>query len=605
MFRLPLICIGIAALVGVLVLRFSVVAEAVSLADLQFGQMPVMAALLSIENAFLVLLTGILLLALVRGREVNALQNTVLEMQAHELMFQDKALNEHSILCITDPESKIISVNDKFVAAFGYERDDILGKSNSFLYPEKEYDVNFSRINSAVGAGEIWTGEEKLRTKSGRTVLMQSSVIPLVDFEGHHIKNVSMRTDITAARLSEARNGLMSALDLLQDEVYVFCANSYRLQYLNKTAARRCGWTQLEAVTMRIIDAETALDMEALNRVAQPLLNGDKKMMVYEAESGGRSVEVSIQLISSPDDSPLFIAFVRNIAERKAVERARTEFVSIVSHELRSPLTSIKGALALVNSGVTGPVPDKTDKVIDIAYRNAQRMLLVVNDILDLEKIEAGKMDFSMAPVDLSEFLTEAIAANKGLGDAHDVRIVGVGLDKPATVMANSDRLMQVISNLVSNAAKFSAPGENVELSLAENENTWRVTISDTGPGIPEAARGTIFDKFTQFEASDGKTRKGTGLGLNIARTIVERHRGKIDFHSTIGNGTDFFFELPKKGLRHYACEQNKNLGRADALVNQRRHYSRQEARVQAAGRLEKSDVQAKTNGKSPHRGIA
>jgi PAS domain S-box-containing protein len=240
-----------------------------------------------------------------------------------------------------------------------------------------------------------------------------------------------------------------------------------------------------------------------------------------------------------------FTGIFRDISDRKQAEKSKADFVSTVSHELRTPLTSIKGALGLIRSGAAGELPGKLKSMLDIAYSNSDRLVRLINDILDIEKISAGKMEYRMETLDLIDLLEQAVEANKGFGDENGVRFNLTMEAASAKIEGDPDRLMQVIANLLSNAAKFSPENDIVKINLARHGQWQRVTVSDNGAGIPEEFRGKIFERFSQADSSDTRQKGGTGLGLNITRSIIETHNGKIDFETKEGQGTSFFFDLP------------------------------------------------------------
>jgi signal transduction histidine kinase len=237
---------------------------------------------------------------------------------------------------------------------------------------------------------------------------------------------------------------------------------------------------------------------------------------------------------------------VRDISERRRAEEAKLNSVSTVSHELRTPLTSIKGALRLLESGVVGELTPEIARVVGVASRNSERLLAIVNDILVLQKLASGEMPFTRRAIDLRDLLLEAVEANAAFAEDCEVRFVLRPAPQPALVSADPDRLMQVMTNLMSNAAKFSPAGSHVELFIEDRGDAWRVAVRDEGPGIPEAARATLFDSFTQVAGVRSAKHPGTGLGLTICRKIVQMHGGVIAFDTEVGKGTTFHFEIEK-----------------------------------------------------------
>lgn len=234
-----------------------------------------------------------------------------------------------------------------------------------------------------------------------------------------------------------------------------------------------------------------------------------------------------------------------DITRRKEADRAKDEFISTMNHELRTPLTSIKGSLSLLASGVGGSLAPRAGELIKIAHDNSDRLIGLINDILDAQKIASGMMDYSFNPLELGPFLVEAIEANKGFGDIYQVNFVIGEMVSSAWVNGDRARLMQVMANLLSNAAKFSPPNEQVEITLKGRNGFYRVAVHDMGPGIPPAFRNRIFERFSQADGTDQRHRGGTGLGLSICRSIVEAHRGVIGFECDAGRGTTFYVDLP------------------------------------------------------------
>ncbi|MBR9653562.1 sensor histidine kinase [Thalassovita aquimarina] len=227
---------------------------------------------------------------------------------------------------------------------------------------------------------------------------------------------------------------------------------------------------------------------------------------------------------------------------------AKSQFISTVSHELRTPLTSVKGSLDLINSGALGAVPEKMHGLMEIAGKNAQRLATLINDVLDLQKIEAGEMEYRISVVNAQALVFEAVESTIGYADLHEVHLECANENaEPFFVEADESRLMQVMANLISNAAKFSFNGGTVTVGCKRMGGKVRIYVKDEGIGIPEGVKDRVFERFTQLDSSDQRHAGGTGLGLNITKEIVEHFGGTIDYESEVGEGTTFFVDLPEK----------------------------------------------------------
>ncbi len=240
------------------------------------------------------------------------------------------------------------------------------------------------------------------------------------------------------------------------------------------------------------------------------------------------------------------VGSLSDISERRRVDQMKTEFVSTVSHELRTPLTSISGSLSLISQGVLGDVPIKMQPMIDIAFKNSVRLSHIINDLLDMEKLVAGKMHFDFQVHELMPMIEHAMESIRSYGAQFKVSFtLAERVDKLA-VRVDHERLQQVLSNLFSNAAKFSPVGGQVMVAVTLVGNAVRVSVSDQGAGIPEQFFDRIFQKFSQVDSSDTREKGGTGLGLAISKEMVERMNGQIGFTSELGQGSCFYFSLPQ-----------------------------------------------------------
>ncbi len=236
----------------------------------------------------------------------------------------------------------------------------------------------------------------------------------------------------------------------------------------------------------------------------------------------------------------------RQVQQERRVAQAKSDFLSTVSHELRTPLTAIGGSLKLVQAGAVGPIAETARGMIEMALRNTDRLGRLVNDILDVQKMEAGRMEFDFAEVDLQAVVQDAAAALTTYADGFDVRLEVHG-EEGVMVRGDEGRLVQAINNFASNAVKFSPRGERVTLRVSRRGGTARVEVIDRGPGIPENFRARIFQRFAQASAASDHP-SGTGLGLSIARMLIERHDGEVGFDTEVGKGTTFWFEIPALG---------------------------------------------------------
>lgn len=277
---------------------------------------------------------------------------------------------------------------------------------------------------------------------------------------------------------------------------------------------------------------------------AEESFNGIKREVFFRRKSGQIfSAEISISAVSL-EGSIQLICITRDISERKRLDTMKNEFVSNVSHELRTPMTSISGSLGLILGDQAGTVTSETRKLLEIAYRNSVRLGRLINDILDLDKMEAGKMIFKFERSNLTDILQHAVEISRPFADQCHVSLI---LEQPHSsipVHVDSDRLIQVLVNLISNALKFSLPGGEVIVNAHKSQGRVKVSIIDQGQGIPEEFQSRLFQKFAQVDASDKKKRSGTGLGLYISKMIIEKMKGTIGVVSEPGVGSTFFFEL-------------------------------------------------------------
>ena len=297
----------------------------------------------------------------------------------------------------------------------------------------------------------------------------------------------------------------------------------------------------VEGSLEELLGPQLAAPITAAQRRARE--QGEAQHLRLSVGEGGeaREVEALILALHGGRAAALF----QDVTEQVRLDRAKDEFVSTVSHELRSPLAAVYASLRLVNSGVLGALEPGAARALEVAEGSAARLGRLVDDLLDLQKMQAGEMRYQPVEADLDETLAAAVAAYAARADEAGVT-VHLARAAPARLVHDRDRIEQVVLNLLSNAVKHSPPGGTVHLRLQDLGERVRVEVEDRGPGIPEEARETVFAAFGQLDGSATRRVGGTGLGLAIAARIVAAHGGLLDFESTVGEGTTFSFELPR-----------------------------------------------------------
>ena len=340
---------------------------------------------------------------------------------------------------------------------------------------------------------------------------------------------------------------LSDILEELHDEVYVYDASSLRLVYANRTARMRCDWSLHDVPDKKISDSSDEFDTSIFQSHVEPLRQGITDAVTIQAMHEKGLVEITTRLLTTLGGSPVFVSVLRDREPRRQLERARKQAFSEIVHDLRTPLTSIMGAIKLLESGHMGDLPEQAQTLLSLVHRNADTLLTIVGDILDLQKLNTHpSQSEDMEDVNLTALLKEAVAAHIGYCAVHNVTIDMAPMPEQAWVRGLPVRLHQMLANLLSNAIKNSPTGDKVGLNLQDCGQTWQIRISNGGPGIPEHLRSSIFDNYVHSATGTAPKVKGTGLGLAICKKIIKTHGGEIDFSCHTDNRTEFFVNLPK-----------------------------------------------------------
>lgn len=294
---------------------------------------------------------------------------------------------------------------------------------------------------------------------------------------------------------------------------------------------------QLIAPQLRQLVAQAYLPVPGV----RPLLGVNRELDGIRPDGTVFAMEMALSMIRR-QGRLIYICTVRDISDRKRIERLKNEFVSTVSHELRTPLTSITGSLGLLHGGVFGKMQEKAANLVAIAYKNCQRLTLLINDLLDIEKIAAGKMQFELKSEAVLPLVQQALDANKVMAQERHIQLtLQSHTDPDCCIEVDAKRLIQVLSNFLSNAIKFSPAAAVVLLDVSQVEGKIRIAVTDHGPGIPDKFRSRIFQRFSQADASDTRQIGGTGLGLAISKELVQGMKGDIGFESVEGGGATFY----------------------------------------------------------------
>lgn len=438
----------------------------------------------------------------------------------------------------------------------GVKREDLIGKSDHDLFPQAQADAFVAKDRETLECGFQDIPAEPVHTREHGERILHTRKIALRDSAGEAQYLLCISDDITESRraelaLLENSQHTQAILDNVVDGIITIDEHGIVASF-NKSAEHIFGYKMAEVIGHNV----SMLMPNPYREEHDGYLANYHGSGVARIIGTGREVEgqrkdgsvfpldLAISEISRNAES-MYIGITRDITERKRMERMKEEFVSTVSHELRTPLTSISGALGLLTGGAVGVVPEHVLSLINIAHDNSQRLTLLINDLLDMEKIAAGKMRFDMQAQQLMPLVEQALDANKMFGVQANVNIRIIERIEGVEVRVDDQRLMQVFSNFLSNAIKFSPKGGEVWVAARHLGGRVRISVGDHGLGIPPEFHQRIFQKFSQADSSDTRQKGGTGLGLAISKELIERMGGRIGFDSVPGQGATFYIELP------------------------------------------------------------
>ena len=507
---------------------------------------------------------GLLTLVLILGalRSINYYHATRRraedQLRDSEAMSRALTLGMAEGVVTTGEDGVITEANPAALKLFDYTRDEIVGRQVTHLMPERyrgQFDMLLDDLRGRK-SGFSEAGREVLAMRKDGSEFPVTVSFGDVVVAGKRLFSAIVHDITERVRSEEALQASEYQLRQITDSVPALIAymdRDGRYIFHNKAYGEVIG-PRAGAILGRTLQEVLGEGMyQEIRPNVERVLAGEPvsyELTQRSAVLGVRDYAVSYVPRRDADDKQGqvtgFFVMATDITDMKRIDRMKSEFVSTVSHELRTPLTSIRGSLGLIAGGVAGPLPLAAQGLVDIAKNNCERLIRLINDILDIEKIESGQMRLALQTVSLQPLLKQAMTANEGFAGQHGVTLRLQAPDEAVLVSVDTDRLTQVLTNLLSNAVKFSPKSEVVEVTLLERAERVRVEVRDHGPGIPKEFRKRIFQKFSQADSSDTRQKGGTGLGLSISKAIVEGMGGRIGFDNAPDGGTIFFFELPR-----------------------------------------------------------
>ena len=482
-------------------------------------------------------------------------QASLASLATSEARYRAMVESAHEGIGVLDAGLRVVFSNPRLAAMLGYPLEEMIGlEMGSVIFPEDA--PSLTPIAARGLRGQTEQTEIRLRRKDGST---QWAIIATAPFPGEDgvIGGVAgFFTDITDRKhtertLQESETRLRSYFEYVPVGILLVSRDGLVVN-VNPALCSITGYERDELLgggLSVLLGPDHPARIEEIRVLVGALLSGE--MPSFELEQpfltkDGRRIwlDVTVSLMRDELGEPLeVVAVVQDITSRKDAERVKDEFVSVTSHELRTPLTSIRGALGLLTGGVVGDLPDSAQRMLDIAVQSTDRLIRLINDILDLERLSSGKLSLALEACEAAGLISRAVEEIRGAADEVEVEVRAGSVD--GRVWADPDRIIQTLTNLVGNAIKFSPRSTTVEVSAQLEGDHVRFAVEDHGQGIPADQLETVFERFQQVDASDSRAKGGTGLGLAICRTIVEQHGGRIWAESVLGAGTTFSFTLP------------------------------------------------------------
>jgi len=438
----------------------------------------------------------------------------------------------------------------------GYRPEDMLGKTPFEFMAAEEADAVAGKFSEIAGKEQAFSLLENINLhRDGSKVVLETSGVPFFDAGGRLAGYRGIDRNITVRKQAEEELRLAASVFENVSEGILITDVGGTIQSVNQAYKTITRFSEEELVgkNPRILQSGKH-DRNFYEQMWASISgSGHWQGEIWNRRKDGEVFPQWATINAIKDNrgrTTNYVGVVWDISELKASQRMKEEFITTISHELRTPLTSVLVSLGMLKTNMQEQLPEQAQKLITLAHSNSRRLVRLISDLLDIEKIEAGKMAFHFERLELITLVHRVIEDSKALAEEAQVSMSCQTRITDDWIKGDADRLMQALTNLLSNAIKYSPPGESVEIVVQEHGTMLRIGVTDHGPGIPLEFHDQIFKKFAQVELPDGGGKPGTGLGLSIAKLIVQQHGGQIDFQSGPGVRTVFFIDLPRAGSR-------------------------------------------------------
>ena len=436
---------------------------------------------------------------------------------------------------------------------FGYRATEMVGRNVNLLMPAPcdadEVDYFSSDVEKVISIGR----EVTARRQDGTLFPMELGISPY-EIDGRKrfvgvVRDITQRKNAEQA-LRKSEETFRAAMGAASIGMALVRPDG-RFMQVNDALCTLLGYNEQDLLSNDFQSITHEEDLERDVGLLQQALSG--QIQSYRMEKryyhkSGRIIwaMLSVSLVRDANGKvDYFVSQIQDITEQREAERIKSEFISVVSHELRTPLTSIRGSLGLILGAFSAAIPEKVARLVHIAHQNCERLIPLINDILDIDKIASGKMRFEMQDLFLAQVMRRVVEATEPFAQKYEAQLELVPVAENVRINVDENRFVQAVSNLISNACKFSPKRGNVVIAATVTAGMVHLSVSDSGAGIPEEFRGRIFERFSQADSSAVRRAGGTGLGLHITRQIVERMNGRIGFDTEVGKGTTFWMEFP------------------------------------------------------------